>query len=358
MFRVFSSVQKSPFVKLLPNTPTLIGCFKRQSRMPTVRAPPPGSSSLFRTAPVRVLSLYPEDAVVFRHQTVSYHFLFTRKIIVNYVGVVALVVSRSLKPRSSDAFYFSAKVKRSLSIELLMDFLVTLGPGAVRKSRREEAQWRGFIEGVGRVVGLTTTRDVRGIFDCADKFETLRLLLAAAAAAAGAGAGAGARIQTGTPVLIPGGLLRLRAAALIQHDPWYNHTYIQTTFPKDEFLKVTTLSKFDFLYLFSRKAPLHITHSWHILNIFQQAQVFLSESEENLWNIFSGNKWLLRTLLYLFFHILCRLKCVKVEFYWPVHGLPASIGDTWWYLSNWGMQCAESPFIFQDSTESEEMGLK
>lgn len=52
------------------------------------------SFGLLRT---RVLCLSPEDAVVFRHRTVSIHFLFTRKSPTNYVGGVPLVVPRSLK---------------------------------------------------------------------------------------------------------------------------------------------------------------------------------------------------------------------------------------------------------------------
>lgn len=72
-------------------------------------------------------------------------------------------------------FFRSALLRRSemlLSIELLMNFLVTFSPGTMPESRRKEAQRRwacGFSGHTGRL----------GHFDCPDKFEMLRWLLAA-----------------------------------------------------------------------------------------------------------------------------------------------------------------------------------
>lgn len=42
---------------------------------------------------------------------------------------------------------FLSRSKMSLSIELLIHFLVTFSPGMRRESRREEPRWRGFDRG-------------------------------------------------------------------------------------------------------------------------------------------------------------------------------------------------------------------
>lgn len=42
---------------------------------------------------------------------------------------------------------FLSRSKMSLSIELLIHFLVTFSPWTTRESRREEPQWRGFYRG-------------------------------------------------------------------------------------------------------------------------------------------------------------------------------------------------------------------
>lgn len=55
IFMVFSKVQKDQFVltpRPFSSNPSLVGSIKRQSSIPTVRARPLRSSSLFRTAPV------------------------------------------------------------------------------------------------------------------------------------------------------------------------------------------------------------------------------------------------------------------------------------------------------------------
>lgn len=92
------------------------------------------------------------------------------------------------------------------------------------------------MAGICRVcAGLTTTRDVWGHFDCADKFEMLRWLLAARTEV---------RIQAGTPVVPPAGFLRLRMFNSSGFQFFcccadaYKSTYMQTAPPPDEFLQV------------------------------------------------------------------------------------------------------------------------
>lgn len=94
------------------------------------------------------------------------------------------------------------------------------------------------MAGICRVcVGLTTTRDVWGIFDCADKFEMLRWLLAA---------GTEARIQAGTPVVPPAGFLRLRMfnSSGFQLLRRCIQKYLYANCLPDEFLQVPQLRKF------------------------------------------------------------------------------------------------------------------
>lgn len=162
--------------------PTLIGSTERQSSKPTVWARPLRSSSLFRTAPVVVSLSLPGGYTRVPPPISKHSFSCYSLMALNLLALLPLLchVVVNCAPELTAArlrlFFRSAFVRRSealLSIELLMDFLVTFSPGTVRECRCEEAQWRGFIEGVWVYTGLT------GHFDCPDKFEMLRWLLAA-----------------------------------------------------------------------------------------------------------------------------------------------------------------------------------
>lgn len=110
-------------------------------------------------------------------------------------------------------FFLSVLLRRSemsLSIELLMNFLVTFSPGTMPECRRKEAQWRracGFHGHTGRV----------GHFDGPDKFEVLRWLLAA---------GTESLFTPEHLWVYPAGVLRFHGGSIRHYCGFYLHRYV------------------------------------------------------------------------------------------------------------------------------------
>lgn len=155
---------------------------------------------------------------------------------------------------------FLSRSKMSLSIELLIHFLVTFSPGMRRESRREEPRWRGFDRGRA---GLT----MYGAF-------WLRWQVWNAALAVGNRSAYSARNTCGSP---PAGFLHL-GGCLIHQDPSllgkYMHKCLYANYLSDWRVLTSSLIVQVWSDCAGNAIESRMTHALRALNIFHDLRCF------------------------------------------------------------------------------------